>query len=332
LQLFFAVGVNLPVERFWFTGFQMSIEVNNMKYGCIARSTFLGWAPIALVLGIQLNAVAQAEVTLTHVHGLTYSADGKRLFVPSHHGLAVYNDGHWSKAPGPGHDFMGFASTKKYFFSSGHPARGSRLTNPFGLIASSDGGRTWDQLGLEGQSDFHVLAAGYENNVIYVVNSAPNSKMDRAGIYYTGNRGLLWRRADAAGLSGGIAGLAVHPTDSKIVAAATQGGIFLSRDSGSRFESLLGGTQGLAVFFELDGRHLWASAYDGAPKLHRIALDDKRRESVSIPPLTRDAVAYIAQNPARQAEFAIATFERSVYLSRDRGKSWAPIADRGRGL
>lgn len=288
--------------------------------------------PVALMLGIQLNAVARAEITLTHVHGLTYSADGKRLFVPSHHGLAVYNDGHWSKAPGPEHDYMGFTSSKKYFFSSGHPQQGTGFVNPFGLIRSDDGGRTWNKFGLEGQSDFHVLAAGYESNAIYVYNPAPNSKMDRAGIYYSENNGFLWRRAEAAGLSGEIAGLSVHPTDPKRVAAATQRGIYLSRDRGNRFEPLLSNVQGLAVFFDLDGQHLWASAYDGAPRFYRIALNDKRRESVSVPPLTRDAVAYIAQNPAAQAEFAIATFERSVYLSRDRGKSWTPIADRGRGL
>ena len=51
-------------------------------------------------------------VTLTHVHGLAYSADGKQLMVPSHHGLAVYREGKWSKAPGPMHDYMGFAATR----------------------------------------------------------------------------------------------------------------------------------------------------------------------------------------------------------------------------
>ena len=303
-----------------------------MKYRCKAGRSLFGWTPIALLLGIQLNAVAYAEVTLTHVHGLAYSTDGKQLLVPSHHGLAVYKDGHWSKAPGPEHDYMGFASTRKYFFSSGHPARGTGLANPFGLIRSRDGGRSWDKLGLEGQSDFHVLAAGYENNFVYVYNSASNARMDRAGIYYTGNSGLLWRRAEAVGLDGEVASLAVHPTDAKNVAAATKSGIYLSKDGGDRFEPLLSDTQGLVVFFDLDGRHVWASTYDGAPWLYRIALSDKRRESVSLPKLTRDAVAYVAQNPAHRAEFAIATFERSVYVSPDCGRTWKLIADRGRGL
>ena len=51
----------------------------------------------------------------------------------------------------------------------------------------------------------------------------------------------------------------------------------------------------------------------------------------ALPPLARDAVAYIAQNPARRNEYALATFERSVYLSRDGARSWKPIAERGEG-
>jgi len=52
---------------------------------------------------------------------------------------------------------------------------------------------------------------------------------------------------------------------------------------------------------------------------------------VALPPLKEDAVAYVAQNPANTMEYAIATFERSVYLSKDAGKTWGQIADRGHG-
>ena len=83
------------------------------------------------------------EISLMHVHGLSYSADGRQLLVPSHHGLAVYSDGRWSKAPGPQHDYMGFAGSGTALYSSGHPAPGTGLVNPFGVIKSVDGGRTW---------------------------------------------------------------------------------------------------------------------------------------------------------------------------------------------
>lgn len=70
------------------------------------------------------SAHAQSAVTLTHVHGLAYSGDGKRLMIPSHHGLALYENGKWSKAPGPQHDYMGFSGTATRLYSSGHPAPG----------------------------------------------------------------------------------------------------------------------------------------------------------------------------------------------------------------
>lgn len=60
----------------------------------------------ALVPGFLTGvAFAQSAVTLTHVHGLSYSADGRKLMIASHHGLAVYEGGRWSKAPGPQHDY-----------------------------------------------------------------------------------------------------------------------------------------------------------------------------------------------------------------------------------
>ena len=42
-------------------------------------------------------------------------------------------------------------------------------------------------------------------------------------------------------------------------------------------------------------------------------------------------MAYIAQNPASRDEYAIATFQRSVYLSKDSGRTWQQIAARGNG-
>ncbi|MEX2242069.1 MAG: glycosyl hydrolase, partial [Burkholderiales bacterium] len=61
----------------------------------------------------------------------------------------------------------------------------------------------------------------------------------------------------------------------------------------------------------------------------RISLDGPRRENAALPQLGKDAVAYIAQNPARRDEIAIATFERDVFVSQDRGKTWKQIAARG---
>ena len=123
----------------------------------------------------------------------------------------------------------------------------------------------------------------------------------------------------------------MHPNDPKTVAVATSEGFYLSRDFGERFTKVAGNGEGLAVFFDLEGKRLWYSSFDGRPRLARLPLGPAHAVQVRLPPLGKDAVAYIAQNPARRLEYAIATFERSVYLSKDAGESWRQIADRGKG-
>ena len=70
------------------------------------------------------------------------------------------------------------------------PLPGSGLVNPFGLIKSGDGGRTWQKRGLESEADFHLLATSYGTNAVYVFTHAPNSRMSKPGIYSTVNDGL----------------------------------------------------------------------------------------------------------------------------------------------
>src|SRR5688572_2089866 len=118
-------------------------------------------------------SAATPAVELVHVHGLSWSADGKRLYIPSHVGLAIYEGGRWRRLAGPPHDFMGFTVARRAFYSSGHPAPGSPMRNPFGLMKSEDEGRTWQKLGLEGEADFHVLAASHGTAAIYVFSPVP---------------------------------------------------------------------------------------------------------------------------------------------------------------
>jgi hypothetical protein len=43
-----------------------------------------------------------------------------------------------------------------------------------------------------------------------------------------------------------------------------------------------------------------------------------------------DAIGYIADNPVSD-QIVFATFERDIYLSQDKGQSWAVIAEQGLG-
>ncbi|NUU35226.1 F510_1955 family glycosylhydrolase [Pseudomonas sp. C2B4] len=288
---------------------------------------------IGLLMGLtHLAAGAATTVTLMHVHGLAFSQDGQQLSIPSHNGLAIYRDGHWSKAPGPEHDYMGFSAGRQAIYSSGHPASGSELVNPLGLIKSSDGGSTWQQLGLQGESDFHLLASGFDSGAIYVYNTHPNSKMTSAGLYYSLNDGATWQHASAQGMGPEPSALAVHPTDSKTVAVATSSGLFLSSDAGEHFQPVLQNVQVLSVSFSIDGKNLWFGSFNKVPQLSILDLKTHEIRALGLPPLNQDAVAYLAQSPTNAQEWAMATLKRDVYLSQDEGKTWKAIAQAGQTL
>ena len=83
------------------------------------------------------------------------------------------------------------------------------------------------------------------------------------------------------------------------------------------------------MFFDLDGKHLWYGSYDTQPRLARARLKGGPAAQLKLPPLQKDAVSFIAQNPVRRDEYSIATFNRNVFLSRDAGRTWTAIARSG---
>lgn len=271
----------------------------------------------------------RAEPVIHHAHGLAFLPDGKTLVVPAHIGIAAYRDGRWSRAPGPVHDYMGFSAAQGAIYSSGHPAPGSSLRNPLGLVKSSDGGATWQTLALGGEADFHVMASSWRGGAVYVVNAAPNSEMPQPGLYHTRDEGKTWTRGEAAGVDSQILALAVHPSDAATLAIGTlRGGAMLSRDAGKTFRPLGAQEPVTAVVFEHGGKALlYAEA--GAPALIRRPLGRDSNERVKLPALGKDFVAFIAQNPADPKALAFVTRNRSVFLSRDAGASWRQIAREG---
>jgi hypothetical protein len=298
-----------------------------MEGRSITRRQWIGvqW----LALGLLLAAPAQAIVELRHAHGVGYSPDGSRILVPNHYGIAVYSDGRWSKIPGPEHDYMGFVVTRDFIFSSGHMAGSRGGANPLGLRRSGDGGRSWTSLGFDREAEFHLVAAGYFNNAVYVYNAEPNSVMPRTGIYrMMGERLIGWRRAASRSLEGSeFAMLTAHPTEAATIAAATNAGVFLSRDGGDEFKAVITGLRATAARFTLDGAAILVGTLEGKEAgLLSIAIEGGVRKPLSLPAFGRDAVANIAQNPARRNELALISFERAVFVSADGGKTWKRIA------
>lgn len=271
---------------------------------------------------------AQAIIELRHAHGIGYSPDGNRILIANHYGIAVYSEGQWSKVEGPAHDYMGFVVTRDFIFTSGHVSGSRGKANPLGLVRSADGGRSWTKLALEGEAEFHRVAAGYRSNAVYVYGEEANRAMPQPGIYrMVGDRLVGWQVAAGRGLQGEIANITAHPSEASTLAVATSAGLFISRDGGDEFRPLLTGLRATTARFTLDGEAILCGTLEGRqPGLLRVALKDGVREALALPPFGRDAVANVVQNPARRNEIALISYERAVYVSPNGGKTWKRIA------
>ncbi len=275
------------------------------------------------------SAAMELEVpfdgTMDHVHGMGYIEENGGLYFASHHGLKVHRDGKWAEIEDQYHDFMGFNATSTGFVSSGHPDMQSGMQNPLGIKRSDDGGETFEDLGFEGETDFHEMAVSYNTHNLFVFNPQPNSEM-AAGFHRSDDAGESWQQTAAEGLEGKVSYLAMHPDDSMMIAAASNQGIFLSEDGGESFARITEGELGTAAFFSEDA--LYYGTYSEEAALVKRDLSGDEQE-ISLPDMTEDGVVYAAQHPENPERLAIYTAQGHAWVTQDAGGNWTQILNAG---
>jgi photosystem II stability/assembly factor-like uncharacterized protein len=295
---------------------------------------------VALLLSGGLSLLQPSEkstsISFPHIHGLDFTENGKEIYVPAHDGLRVYADGQWVIPEGKKNDYMGFSMVDDGFYSSGHPGPDSKMKNPFGVVKSTDGGKTIEVLDklLYGVIDFHRMDAGYESHAVYVINPKPNTRMDETGLHYTTDETKTWTQSKMNGLEADPLVLAVHPAEESIVAVGTEKGVFLSNDYGNTFKNVMNNLQLTALSFDYQGMLLvgGVNQVSGKPVLLQLDINTNESTSISIPTLTEDAVQYVSQSPTNKDSFVFTTFKNNIYLTKDGGQSWTQLAEEGKGI
>jgi hypothetical protein len=295
----------------------------------------LKWVWILTLVGLLIiGAIAfmgddMNQIHIKHVHGLGYSPDGERILIPVHDGLIAYSNGQWTIPEGEKHDYMGFSPVDNGFYSSGHPAPGSDLPNPLGLVKSTDQGITIETLDLAGEMDFHGVAASYNTHTVYVFNTQPNSRMETPGMYYTQDEAKTWKASKLQGLNDRPSSLAVHPTNDAMVALGTEGGVYLSEDYGNNFEKIGDSKAVTSLFFNNQGE-LLVGTLSGAAELLQLDMKTNSGKEMQMPALENAAIIYISQHPTEKSEVVVVTSTEeglhNVYLTKDKGETWAQIA------
>lgn len=280
---------------------------------------------VLLLSVIFVAGCSSSSITLTHVHGLGYTGDGKQILIPAHAGLVSYSSGKWSNLGGDKHDYMGFNTVDTGFYSSGHPAEGSKMKNPLGIVKSDDTGNKLQLLDLYGVEDFHAMTVSYKTYAIYVYNQRKNEKMT-AGLYYSLDDTKSWTKSNMNSVSGEPIALAAHPTNASTIALITKAGLFISNDNGNQFNKVTVPFPVTGVSFTLAGDLLI-----GGPKSILIQNAQQQATTLQIPSLDQDdAVQYLAQNPVKENELVFSTYKKNIFISNDKGATWSQIADQGK--
>lgn len=162
-----------------------------------------------------------APNALEHVHGISVDPVTTKILLATHDGLYDATKKNTVKVSDT-IDLMGFTATAdpEVFYASGHPGEGSSLPNPVGLIRSTNAGKTWQELSLGGQSDFHALTASGGDLVAF------------DGQLRTSHDGTTW---DASAETFTPTVLAGSPANT-IVLATTQEGLLRSTDAGKTWQ------------------------------------------------------------------------------------------------
>lgn len=280
-----------------------------------ATALGLAWAALLMEPGTLANAAPVSVSELrdqTHIHGLAVDRQNPdQLLIATHHGLFRASQDGQAELISVVQDFMGFTADPAdpaSLFASGHPAQGGNL----GFIASSDNGATWTEIstGVDGPVDFHQMTVSTADpDVIYGSYGALQKSLDA---------GKTW--SVVGPLPEKLIDLAASAADADTLYAATESGLFASKDGGRGWKPV---TEGAAIsLVEVAGETLYAfvvgrglvRSSEAQPDFTDVAGD-----------WSDQIVLHLAVDPKNPDRIYVATYGGDVLATVDGGATWKPL-------
>ena len=193
-----------------------------------------------------------------HVHAVAIDPGDGALLLATHEGLIEVGADGALTPTGPVIDLMGFSVVgPDNYLASGHPGLRVDLSQPVGLIESTDGGRTWAPLSRQGQSDFHALTA-----------LGPAGALGWDGALQRSADGRTWEQlaipAEPHTLAAAPQGATVLATTAQRLPRSTDAGATWTRvDGAPLLQVVTWAADGSAVVGVDPAGTLWRSADDG---------------------------------------------------------------------
>ncbi|HIB47888.1 MAG TPA: glycosyl hydrolase [Flavobacteriaceae bacterium] len=189
---------------------------------------------------------------------------------------------------------------------SGEDSGGRHVGYGDGIYKSTDGGATWQNMGLENSQHIsRVVVHPEDSNTVWVAAQGPLwSKGGDRGLYKTTDGGETWTKTLGNDEWTGVTDLVIDPTNPDRLYAATW-------DRHRTVAAYLGGGPGSALYRSEDGGDTWIQLKTGLPKEF----------------LGKTGLAISPQNP-NVLYAALETNRRTggVYRSENRGSSWTKMS------
>jgi photosystem II stability/assembly factor-like uncharacterized protein len=150
-----------------------------------AKSLKVSFSVFAIVslMAFGNNASAETLDSVPHIHHVKVVEN--KVLVLTHAGLfELIGKNDMKLVSKDKFDVMGFTTLGKTLVASGHPAEGSKMPNPIGLVKSIDGGLSWKAISLVGKVDFHFLEGALTD--LYGADSQSGN------LLYSADSGKTW--------------------------------------------------------------------------------------------------------------------------------------------
>ncbi|MDX1493905.1 MAG: hypothetical protein R3253_07605, partial [Longimicrobiales bacterium] len=197
----------------------------------------------------------------------------------------------------------------------------NRQSSPWGngVYKSTDGGKTWQHMGLEETKHIgRMIIHPRDPDIVYVaaVGDLWSANPER-GVYRTTDAGETWERILYIDDDTGAIDLVMDPADPKTLFAA----MYQRRRTGFGFN---GGGPGSGIYRTVDGGESWEELTEGLPEgdKGRIGLDVFRKNG--------NLVYALVEADARSAGRGFGGGggdDSGLYRSTDRGDTWEKISD-----
>lgn len=188
-----------------------------------------------------------------------------------------------------------------------HAVRGVMTSSGDGVYKSTDAGKTWKKVGLEGTGHIaRIIIHPRDPNIVFVAaQGALYGDTEERGIFKSTDGGATWEKVLYVNDRTGCSELAINQNNPLIMYATMW-------EYGRRPWKVISGGEGSGVYKSVDGGETWKTIQNGLPK-------ELGKMAISVAQSNPDKVYALIESDSEQEK-------GGLFVSNNAGKSWSRVS------